>query len=166
MWISQFCFSLGFLSQNSLWKFSTFHGYKGIYSSVCKEWEKSIFIQTGYSGDSILWLEWVASLSRELIVWPDCIFCLVVLQLSWSFSSLHTLHVCHFGNLPVMSQSRDPIVRLLLSTHNLSFFTLSYTHLLHYSHLNTRYLIAKIQTNLARNKDNTWLNKFNLTKII
>ena len=27
-------FSLGFLSQNSLWKLFTFRGYKGIYSGV------------------------------------------------------------------------------------------------------------------------------------
>ena len=30
-------FSLRFLSQNSLWKLSTFRGYKGIYSRVYKE---------------------------------------------------------------------------------------------------------------------------------
>ena len=45
-------FSLGFLSQNSLWKLSTFCGYKGIYSSVYEECEKSRFIQTEHSGDS------------------------------------------------------------------------------------------------------------------
>ena len=39
----------------------------------------------------------------------------------------------------------------------------SHTQPLHYSHLNTGYLIAEIQANLARNKANTWLNKFNLT---
>ena len=37
-------FSQGFFSQNSLWKLSTFRGYKGIYSSVCKECEKLVFI--------------------------------------------------------------------------------------------------------------------------
>ena len=43
------------------------------------------------------------------------------------------------------------------------FFTLSHTLHLHKSHLNTWYLIVKLQANLARNKANTWLNKFNLT---
>ena len=38
-------FSLGFLSQNSLWKLSTFHEYKGIYSSVCEECEKLVFVR-------------------------------------------------------------------------------------------------------------------------
>ena len=79
--MSQSCFSVGFLSQNSLWKLSTFCGYKGIYSSVCEECEKSVFIQTGHSGDSVSRVERVASLSCELTAWPDCTFCLVVLQL-------------------------------------------------------------------------------------
>ena len=54
-------FSLGFLSQNFLWKLSTFCGYKGIYSSVYEECEKSCFNQTGHSGDSTLQLERVTS---------------------------------------------------------------------------------------------------------
>ena len=40
-------FSLGFLSQNSLWKLSTFHGYKGIYSRVYEECEESITTRQG-----------------------------------------------------------------------------------------------------------------------
>ena len=40
-------FSLGFLSQNSLWKLSTFRGYKGIYSRVYEECEKSIITKQG-----------------------------------------------------------------------------------------------------------------------
>ena len=44
-------FSLGFLSQNSLWKLFTFRGYKSIYNSVCEECEKSVFIQIGYVGN-------------------------------------------------------------------------------------------------------------------
>ena len=31
LWMSQSCFSLGFLSQNSLWKLSLNREYKGIY---------------------------------------------------------------------------------------------------------------------------------------
>ena len=74
--MSQSCFSLGSLSQNSLWKLFTFRGYK---SSVCEEYEKSIFIQTGHSDDSVSGVEKVTRLSRELTTWPDCIFCPVVL---------------------------------------------------------------------------------------
>ena len=45
--MSQSCFSLGFLSQNSLQKLSTFRRYKGIYSSVYEECEKLVFIKQG-----------------------------------------------------------------------------------------------------------------------
>ena len=38
-------FSLGFLSQDSFWKLSTFRECKGIYSSVYEECEKSVFIK-------------------------------------------------------------------------------------------------------------------------
>ena len=66
--MSQSCFFLGFLSQKSLWKFSTFRGYKRIYSRVYEECERSIFIKQGILAtrprDSRL--ERVASLSREL----------------------------------------------------------------------------------------------------
>jgi len=72
-------FFLRFLSQNSLWKLSTFCEYKGIYSSVCEEYEKSVFIQIGHSGNSTSQLERVVSLSHELTVWPDCLFFPVVL---------------------------------------------------------------------------------------
>ena len=37
-------FSLEFFSQNSLWKLSTFRGYKGIYSRVYEECERLVFI--------------------------------------------------------------------------------------------------------------------------
>ena len=50
-------FSLEFLFQNSLWKFSTFRGYKGIYSGVYEECEKSCFNQIGHSGDLTSQLE-------------------------------------------------------------------------------------------------------------
>ena len=155
--MSQSCFSLGFLFQNSLWELSTFRGYKDIHSGVCEECKKSVIIQTGHSSDSVSWVERVASLSRELIAWLDYTFCPVVLQLSWPFSSLHTSHVCHFGDLLV--------ARLLCMHASWVFFALSHTQTLHNSLLNTGYLIAKIQANSAQNKANTWLNKFNLTVI-
>ena len=36
-----------FLSQNSLWKLSTFRGYKGIYSRVYEECKESITTNQG-----------------------------------------------------------------------------------------------------------------------
>ena len=75
LWMSQSWFSLGFLSQNSLWKLSTFHRYKGIYSRVREECEKSFFCKTGQYGDSLSRLEQVTILSRELTDRPNCTFC-------------------------------------------------------------------------------------------
>ena len=43
LWISQSCFSLGFLSQNSLGSSLYFVGIKGIYISVRMECEESVF---------------------------------------------------------------------------------------------------------------------------
>ena len=64
--------------------------------------------------------------------------------------------------------TRVPLWRLAsretpLNVYILSFFTFSHTQPLHYSHLNTEFLHAKLQANLAQNKANTWLIKFNLT---
>ena len=80
--MSQSCFSLGFLSQNSLWKLSTFCAYKGIYSGVYEECKSHVSKKQGHSGDSTSQLEQVVSLSLEPTAWPDGKFCPVVLQLS------------------------------------------------------------------------------------
>ena len=45
--MSQSCFSLRFLSQNSLWKLSTFHGHNSIYSRVYEECEESVTTKQG-----------------------------------------------------------------------------------------------------------------------
>ena len=75
--------SIFFFSRVSLSKFSLevfiFCGYKGIYSNICEECEKSILIQTGYSGNLASRVKRVASLSRKLTAWPDYTFCPVVL---------------------------------------------------------------------------------------
>ena len=125
--MSQSWFSLWFLSQNSLWKLSTFRGYKDIYSKVREECEKSFFYKIGHSGDSLSRLEWVTSLSCELTARLECTFYPVVLQLSWPFSFLHASHVWRIGDLLVVSQLRDSS---WMHTH-LNFFTLSHTQPLH-----------------------------------
>ena len=56
---------------------------------------------------------------------------------------IHASHMCHSGDLPV--------TKPFLSAHIWVFFTLSHTLPLHNSHLNTGYLIAKLQVNLAIN---------------
>ena len=66
-------------------------------------------------------------------------------------ASLHASHVCHLWRLA----SREIQSRGSSWVHTLKFFfTLSHTLPLHDSHLNTRFLNAKLQANLARNKSN------------
>ena len=67
--MSQSCCSLGFLSQNSLWKLSTFRGYKGIYNRVREEYEKTFICKTGCLGDSL-----AIGMSCEITAKPDCHF--------------------------------------------------------------------------------------------
>ena len=94
MWISQTCFSLGFLSQNSLWKLSTFRGYKGYLYWSKNGMRRVRFFKTGLAGGLASRLGWVASSSRKLTEWPGWVFCLVVLQLVRLFIFLHTSLVC------------------------------------------------------------------------
>ena len=56
-------------------------------------------------------------------------------------------------------------MRTSLNAHTLEFFTHSYIQPLHDSYLNIGYIIAEIEANLARNKTNTWWNKFNLIEV-
>ena len=107
-------------------------------------------------------LGWVASSSCQLTKRSDCTFCPVVIQLSWPFNFLHASHVWNFGESSVVSHSWVLVARMLLIAHTLEFFTLSHTQPLHHSHLNTGYLITKLQENSLWNKANAWLNKFNL----
>ena len=154
-------FSLGFLSQNSLWKLSLNCGYKGIYIVGWEGMWKVIFCQTRCSGGLTSWLDWVASSSREQTAWPAWDFCPVVN--SWrNTSASDMLGMCaSIWRLAVTSHPRDPVASLCFFAHTWAilhtleqFFTLSHTLPLHDSHLNTGLLIAKIQANLARNKAN------------
>ena len=163
MWrlgMSQFCFSLGFLSQYSLRKLSTIHGYKGYLYLYVFGMRRVSFSKTELAGDLASRLNWAASSSREVIEWLDWTFCLVVLQLAWRFSfsaclaRVQLLTACK-PRATCEIQSRVPD-----SLHNLKhFFTLSHSLPLHDSHLNTRLLIAKIQVNLAQNKANKMIDK-------
>ena len=147
--MSQSCFYLGFLSQNSLWKLSIFCGYKGYLYWSEKGIRRVNFFITKWIGDLASRLDWVVSPSRELTEWPYWTFCPVMLQLVWLFSScwcdclapLHASLVCILWRLASCEiQSQVPCW-----VHNLElFFTLSYTLPLHDSHLNTEFLNAKL----------------------
>ena len=155
LWMSQSCFSLRFLSQNSLWKLSIFCGYKGYLYQSEKGMQRVSFSITLWTSDLASRLDRVVSPSRELTEWLVWTFCPVVLQLAWRFSfsayftCVHLLAACK-PQATCEIQTRVPA-----SLHNLEhFFTLSHTLPLHDSHLNTKLLIAKLQANLAWNKAN------------
>ena len=86
LWMSQSCFSLGFLSQYSLWKLSIFLGYEE-YLYLCVFGIRRVsFSKTVLAGSLALRLDWAASSSRKLTEWPVWTFCPIVLQLAWCFS--------------------------------------------------------------------------------
>ena len=61
LWMNQSCFSLGFISQNYLWKLLFFCGYKGyLYWCVYGMWRVS-FSQIEWIGDLASRLDWVAT---------------------------------------------------------------------------------------------------------
>ena len=94
-------------------------------------------------------------------------FCLVVLQLAWLFNSLACSARVHLLAACKPQASHEIQLRVSTSLHCLEhFFTLSHTLPLHDSHLNTGFLSVELQENLSRNKANTWLIKFNLTRYV
>ena len=115
MWISQSWFSLGFFSQNYLWKLSTFRGYKGIYSRVHEKCEKSFFYKTGHSGDSL-----TSGMSHELTARPDCQFlsCSAPVVMTLQLLACFT-HMAFYESPVARSSRKNP-----LNTHTLEFFTL------------------------------------------
>ena len=117
--MNQSCFSLGFLSQNSLWKLSTFHGYESIYSKVWDGAKHGALASHSRLG-------WVASSSRQITERPDCIFFLVVIQLSWPFNFLHTSHVCYILASHYLRVNQESI---LVAHYWSNLHTLSHTAL-------------------------------------
>ena len=153
--MSQSCFSLGFLSQNSLWNLSTFRGYKGYLHWSEKGMRKVSFSITKWTGNLASRLDWVTSPSCEITEWPDWTFFPIALQLAWWFSfstcftRMHLLAACK------LRATHEIQPRVSASLHSFEhFFTFSHSLPLHDSHLNTGLLIAKLQANLAWNKAN------------
>ena len=125
LWMNQSCFSLRFLSQNSLWKLSTFRGYKGLYIVVCVWNTKSQFFKLELASGLTSRLDWVASSSRELTERPGWTFCPVVLQLVWlfifsaRFTRVLQLVVCQSR---VSHESLHPCTILSISSHSLTHY--------------------------------------------
>ena len=118
--MSQFWFSLGFLSQNSLYRLSTFRGYKGIYSRVYEECQESVTTkQDVLVTRACNWNESRANCLAKLEVLSYNATASMTLQLP-----LHASHVCHSGDLAVASQSQDSLELHTseISSHSLTHY--------------------------------------------
>ena len=105
--MSQSCFSLGFLSQNFLWKLSTFLGYKGIYSRVYEECKESVTTKQG-----ILAIELATGMSREFESQANYLARLEVLSYSANWREHLTPPAC-FTRVPFWRlASCEPVARL------------------------------------------------------
>ena len=153
--MSQSCFSLGFLSQKfSLEALSKSWVWGYIYSRVRRN------VKSQFFPNRVFWrLDLATGLSREFKPRANGLASLGLLSCSATAGAKLQLLAClarvhHSGGLqPQAIRKIQP--RVPASLHKLEqFFTLSHTLPLHDSHLNTELLIAKIQTNLARNKIN------------
>ena len=130
LWMSQSCFSLGFLSQYSLWKLSTFYGYKEyLYWGENGMWRVRFF-KTELADGLDSRLDWVASSSCEVTEWPVYTFCPVVLKLAWRFNFWYAWHVCNFWRLasrePPARSSRESLLLctiLSISSHSLTHYS-------------------------------------------
>ena len=122
--MSQSCFSLGFLSQNFLWRLSTFHGYKGIYNRACMECKESITTK------QVFWrLGLATGTSREFVSRANYLARLEILSCSATTSVTLMLpsmfHMCTtFGDLLVARSSRKALLECIF----LSFSLHSLTH--------------------------------------
>ena len=153
--MSQSWFSLGFLSQYSIWKLSTFRGYEGYLYLCVFGMQRVRFFEIELAGGLALRLDWAVSSSRELTEWLVWTFCLVVLQLAWHFNFSAYLACVQLLAACKSRATNEIQSRFPATLHKLEhFFMLSHTLPLHDSHLDTGLLISKIQANLVRNKAN------------
>ena len=100
--MSQSCFTLGFLFQNSLYKLSFFCGYKGYLYWSEKRMRNVRFFKTGVAHGLASRLDWVARSSCAITERPIVLFCPVVFQLAWRFNFWHAWHVCCFWRLTAL----------------------------------------------------------------
>ena len=125
--------------------------------------------KVSFSHNRVVWRLGLATrLSREFKSQANCLTSLGLLSCNATASvTLQLPCMLHsyasFGDLLVMSHSRDPITSPCKMHTSELFFTLSNTLPLHDSHLNTGFLNAELQANWHGIKPTKWFIKFNLT---
>ena len=121
--MNQSCFSLRFLSQNSLWKNSLssihFVGIKVFIAGYEMECEKSLFSKTGCIGESL-----ATGMSREFQSLVTKLGQTLLFVLQCSDPAVLTFHlpacftcVLHFNQSPFASQLRVPVTSHLFVAH-------------------------------------------------
>ena len=153
-------FSLGFLSQNSLWKLSFLSGQKRVF---ILGWEWNVKSQV-FQNKAGLRLSLAAWLSRKFQLRGNWMASCLILSCSAPAGVMLQLLACLAREQFLVACSRKSPTRSscesLFFLHALEhFFTISHSLPLQESHLNTRLLIAEIQVNLARNKANKMVDK-------
>ena len=141
--MNQSCFSLGFHSQNSLWKLSFFRGYKGLL-----EWEWNVKSQV-FQNRAGSRLNLIAWLSREFQPRGNWTASCPILSCSAPASMTLQLLACLPREQLLVACSCESPARSnrksLFFLHTLEhLFTLSHSLPLQESHLNTGLLIAEI----------------------
>ena len=130
--MNQSCFSLGFLSQNSLWKLSTFYGYKSLYTVGSERNVKSQFFP-----NRVVWrLDLATGLSHEFKPQANSLASLGLLSCSaivgMTLQLPYMLHTCaNFG----VCQSRVTCESSRKSLHLCTILIISSHSLTHYPYM-------------------------------
>ena len=131
--MNQSCFTLGFLSQNSLWKLSFICGYKEyLYWSERRMWNVRFFQNRG--GSRLGLATW---LSREFQSRDNRMTSCPVLSCSTPASMTVHLLACLARVLRLAAWSREPPASLCFLAHSWAINTLSHSLPLQQTHLNT-----------------------------
>ena len=147
--MSQSCFYLGFLTQNSLYKLSTIHGYKGYWYWCVFGMQKVRFV----TNRVVWWLGLATWLSRKSKSRANCLARLEVLSCSAPVGETlqlpYMLHTCaSFGDLPTMRSNH----KALLSAHFWAFLH-TFSHItLTWFPPKYRVFKCRITSKFARNK--------------
>ena len=123
--MSQSCFSLGFLTQNSLYKLSTIHGYKGYWYWCVFGMQKVRFV----TNRVVWWLGLATWLSRKSKSRANCLARLEVLSCNTPAGvtlqlpcMLHTCLLWRFVGREIQSRVSAKCALLNFSSHFLTHY--------------------------------------------
>ena len=123
LWMSQSCFSLGFLSQYSLWKLSTFRGYKGYLYWSENGMQRFKFFKTELAGWRLGLVAWLSCEFQSQGNWMASLYFL-------SCSALVGMTLQLLACLAHVQHPRDPIASSSFFAQSWAFLhTLSLTTL-------------------------------------